>query len=195
MPKLLRAASLATVMGASVLLASATATLAAPVDPATLTPPPPPGARCFTTGPGRVTCDTVLDLTFANQPDFEAPCGQLYVSGTDFRDGLRFYEDGLIVRRHVTFAINATLSLSPTGDGPTVTLIARAGWWNVWPVPGGNDQDAIQISTGLDVKVIGPGIGAEFQIAGRFKPDESHTGSFTAFSDESLAAICAALGA
>ena len=192
MLRTLRTACLAAVTAAS-LLAGASTALAAEVDPSTLTPPPPPGARCHTTGPDRVVCDTTLDFTFENAPDFEAPCGVIYVSGTDFRDGFRFYEDGLMVRRHVTVQVNATMSLSPTGDGATVRLIARGGWWNVWPVPGGSDAEALQVSSGVDIKLIGPGLGAEFQIAGRFDQDGNHTGIFTAFSDEAFAALCEAL--
>ena len=194
MLRTLRSVSLAALTAGSLLIVSASASIAAEVDPGTLTPPPPPDARCFTTGPDRVTCDTVLNFTFENAPDFEGPCGVIYVSGTDFRDGFRFYEDGLIVRRHVTIAVNATLSLSPTGDGPTVKLIARGGWWNVWPVPGGSDEDALQVSSGVDIKMIGPGLGAQFQIAGRFDQEGNHTGIFTAFSDEAFAALCEALG-
>jgi hypothetical protein len=195
MIRMLRAASMAAIVAGSLLLAGASTTFATAVDPGTLAPPPPPGARCFTTGPGRVTCDTVLNATLENVPDLEIPCGLLYVSGTDFRDGFRFYENGLMVRRHVTFTFNGTWSLSPTGQGPSVGLIARGGWWDVWPVPGGSDEDAVQISaSGLDVKAIGPGLNAQFQIAGRFDENGDHTGIFTAFSDESLAALCDALG-
>lgn len=193
MPRLLRAASLASVLAGSILVAGTSATLAAEVDPSTLTPPPPPGARCFTTGPDRVTCDTALNFTLENEPDFELPCGLLYISGTDFRDGLRFYEDGLLVRRHVTFAVNGMWSLSPTGEGPTLRLIARGSSWEVWAVPGGDAS--IETATGVDVKAIGPGLGADFQISGRFDPEGNHTGIFTAFSDASLEALCDALAA
>jgi hypothetical protein len=194
MLKLLRHALVASVLASSVLVMGAGVTLGASVDPASLTPVPPAGARCFTTGPGRVTCDTVLNFTFANQPDFELPCGLLYVTGTDFRDGFRFYENGLMVRRHVTFAVNATWSLSPTGDGPRVKLIARGSFWDVFPVPGVEESE-VETDTGLDVKASSPGLGAAFESAGRFEPDGDHTGIFTAFSDESLAALCEALGA
>ena len=83
----LRSLCLAFLTVGSLLLATASSTLAAEVDPSTLTPPPPPGARCHTTGPDQVVCDTVLNETFENVPDFEAPCGMVYVSGTDFREG------------------------------------------------------------------------------------------------------------
>ena len=99
-----------------------------------------------------------------------------------------------MVRRHVTVELDATWSLSPTGDGPTVTLIGRSQFWSVWPVPGGDDDDALVTASGLDLKAKGPGLGADFQIAGRFNPDGDHTGIFTAFSDESLLALCDALG-
>ena len=118
LPRALVFLSVATV--ASLLLAGASATLAGSVDPSTLQPVPPPGARCHTAG-NQVICDTVLNSTLENQPDFELPCGVLYLTGTDFRDGLRFYQDGKIVRRHVTGALNVTGTLSPTGDGSTIT--------------------------------------------------------------------------
>ena len=193
MIRMLRAASVAAVVAGSLLLAGASSTLAAAVDPNSLTPPPPPGARCFTTGPGRVTCDTVLNFALENVPDFEIPCGMLYVTGTDFRDGFRFYEDGLLVRRHVTAHFDATWSLSPIGDGPSVSLIARLSWQEVWPVPGEDNEGVLVASTGVDIKAISPGLGADFQISGRTIADETHTGIFTAFSDESLAALCGAL--
>jgi hypothetical protein len=193
MIRMLRAASIAAIVAGSLLLAGASTTLAAAVDPGTLTPPPPPGARCFTTGPSRVICDTFLNLDVVNQPDFETPCGLLYVTGTDERDGTRYYEDGLLVRRHITFDINVSWSLSPTGSGPTLKLIGHVGEWSVWPVPGVEGNEIVTFS-GLDAKAIGPGLGTGFQIAGRWDPDGSHTGLFAAFSDESMAAICAALG-
>jgi hypothetical protein len=192
MSKLLRHALLASALAGSILPIGAAGTLAASVDPSTLTPPPPPGARCFSTGPGRVTCDTFLNLDVVNQPDLETPCGLLYVTGTDERDGTRFYQDGLLVRRHIMFNINVSWSLSPTGAGPTLKLIGHVGEWNVLQVPG-VEESAIVTFTGLDAKAIGPGLGTGFQIAGRWDPDGSHTGLFAAFSDESMAAICAAL--
>ena len=177
---------------AGLLLATVPASLAGSVDPSTLTPPPPPGARCHTAG-GQVVCDTVLNFDLENQPDFELPCGTLYLTGTDYRDGFRFYVDGLIVRRHVTGALNVTGSLSPTGDGPTIRLIARWNIWSVWPIPGGGDDDAVAIERGLSLKAIGPGIDSDFAIAGQFDAEGNHTGLFTAFSDESIVALCEAL--
>jgi hypothetical protein len=179
---------------AGLLLATVPASLAGSVDPSTLEPPPPPGARCHTAGQ-QIICDTVLNFDLENQPDFELPCGTLYLTGTDYRDGFRFYVDGKIVRRHVTGALNVTGSLSPTGDGPTIRLIARWNIWSVWPIPGGGDDDAVAIERGLSLRAIGPGLDSDFAIAGQFDPFGNHTGLFTAFSDESMVALCEALEA
>jgi len=179
-------------LGAGLLLATVPAALAWSVDPSTLTPPPPPGARCHTAG-GQIICDTVLNFDLVNQPDMELPCGTLYLTGTDYRDGFRFYVDGKMVRRHVQGALNVTGTLSPTGGGPTIRLIAHWNWWAVWPIPGGGDEDAVQDEFGLSLKALGPGLGAGFQIAGQFDPAGNHKGLFTAFSDESIVALCEAL--
>ena len=181
-------------MGAGLLLVTAPASLAGSVDPSTLQPPPPPGARCHTAG-NQVICDTILNFDLENQPDFDLPCGTLYLTGTDYREGFRFYVDGKIVRRHVTGAFNVTGSLSPTGDAPTITLIARWNIWSVWPIPGGGDDDAVAIERGLSLRAIGPGLGSDFHISGQFDSFGNHTGLFTAFSDESMDALCEALDA
>ena len=157
-------------MGAGLLLAAAPASLAGSVDPSTLQPPPPPGAKCHTAG-NQIICDTILNFDLENQPDFDLPCGTLYLTGTDYREGFRFYVDGKIVRRHVTGAFNVTGSLSPTGDGPTIRLIARWNIWSVWPIPGGGDDDAIAIERGLSLRAIGPGLGSDFHISGQFDAD------------------------
>ena len=181
-------------MAAGMLLAAAPASLAGSVDPSTLQPPPPPGAKCHTAG-NQIICDTILNFDLVNQPDFDLPCGTLYLTGTDYRDGFRFYVDNKIVRRHVTSTVNLIGSLSPTGAGPTIRLIGHLNWWSVWPVPGGGDEDAVQVERGLSLKAIGPGLGSDFQISGQFDPDGNHNGLFTAFSDESMDALCEALDA
>ena len=45
----------------------------------------------------------------------------------DVRHGLRFYENGLLVRRHVTApgGVSGFISLSPTGEGPRVEVVSR----------------------------------------------------------------------
>jgi hypothetical protein len=164
------------------------------VDPSTLQPPPPPGARCHSAG-NQVICDTTLNFEIISEPAFDAPCGTLYMTGTDLRDGTRWYTDGLITHRHVVGALNATLSLSPTGEGPTIRATGHWNWWSVWAVPGGNDDDAVTTESGLDLRLSGPGLGSGFHISGRFLPDGTTHVLFTAFTDEAFAAVCAALGA
>ena len=46
----------------------------------------------------------------------------------------------------------------------------------------------------MSLKAIGPGLGSDFQISGRFDPEGNHTGIFTAFSDEAMDLLCVALG-
>src|SRR5262245_45234144 len=57
-------------------------------DNSELQPPPPPGAVCRPDGPF-VICDTFLDLTFVNEPIFGLPCGTVYETSIDNRDGTR----------------------------------------------------------------------------------------------------------
>ena len=76
---------------------------------------------------------------------------------------------------------------------PSLERLARMNWWAVWPVPGGGDDDAVQDEYGLSLRAIGPGLGADFHISGHFDPFGNHTGLFTAFSDESMVALCEAL--
>ena len=73
------------------------------VDPSTLQPPPPPDARCDPAGL-YVIGHTVIDFSVEAGPvtDFGLPCGTVYFTATDVRHGLRLYENGLLVRRHVT---------------------------------------------------------------------------------------------
>src|SRR5215207_11468731 len=90
------------------------------IDPSTLQPPPPPDARCDPTGL-YVICHTEIDFSVEAEPvtDLGLPCGTVYFTATDVRRGLRFYENGLLVRRHVTApaGVSGFISLSPTGEG------------------------------------------------------------------------------
>jgi hypothetical protein len=181
------------IAAASLFLGTAGGAAAASVDPSTLTPAPPADARCHTAGI-QVICDTVLNFFPENEPAFDAPCGILYFTGTDLRNGFRYYSDGLMTRRHVTAQLNGTLSLSPTGDGPTVTYTSHLNWWAYWPVPGAPD-DGVQTTHGVDIKISGPGLGSGFMFAGNFLPDGTAHGHLTAFSDDAFARLCAALGA
>jgi hypothetical protein len=176
------------------LLAAATTTLAAGVDPSSLTPPPPPDASCHGSGT-QVICDTVLNLDSVNEPAFDLPCGTAYFTGTDYRDGTRFYDsDGLLTRRHVTGQVAGTISLSPTGAGPTLKLTGHLNWWAYWPVPG-SAGDGIQTNHGVDIKIGGPGLGSAFHLSGNFQPDGTMVGRATAWTDAGFAAVCAAFEA
>jgi hypothetical protein len=177
---------------ASLVLAGASVAAAGSVDPSTLQPPPPPGSRCFEAG-NQVICDTVLNFYPVNEPAIDAPCGTLYLTGTDLRNGFRYYTDGLITHRHVTGALNGTLTLSSTGEGPYLKISGHWNWWSVWAVPGGDDEDSVTTESGLELRVSGPGIGSGFQIAGHFLPEGTAHGLITAFSDESMALLCEAL--
>ena len=183
---------LSSLIAASLLLGSASVTAARSVDPSTLQPPPPADARCHSAG-NQVICDTVLNSFPVNEAAFDAECGTLYFTGTDLRNGFRFYTDGKMTRRHVTAHLDGVLTLSPTGAGPYLRMTGRLNWWAYWPVPGTAD-DGIQTNHGIDIRISGPGIGAGFMIAGNFQPDGTTHGIFTAFSDESFDLLCAALG-
>jgi len=186
----LRLATVASAAG--LLLASATTTLAGSVDPSTLTPPPPPDARCHSAG-NQTICDTILDFDMENEPAFDLPCGTVYITGTDYRNGTRFYNsDGLLVRRHVTDQIDTVISLSSDGSGPTLSLTGHLNWWGEWTVPG-SDGDGIQTNHGVDTKISGPGLGSGFHLSGNFSPDGTMVGRGTAWTDEAMDLVCGAL--
>src|SRR5829696_10088160 len=86
------------------------------VDPDTLTPPPPPGAECKDTG-NYIICHYSLDDSWANQPDSMLSCGRAYSTGSAHSEGIRWYSDGLLVKRFVRVTDAGTWSLSPTGEG------------------------------------------------------------------------------
>src|SRR5215217_2212646 len=128
------------------------------VDPSTLQPPPPPDARCDPTGL-YVICHTVIDFSVDAEPvtDLGLPCGTVYFTVTDVRHGLRFYENGLLVRRHVTTPGGALgfASLSATGERPRVELVGHLNWWSTFRVPGDVDSESTT-SHGLDVRLKSP---------------------------------------
>jgi hypothetical protein len=166
------------------------------VDPSTLQPPPPPDARCDPTG-RYVVCHTVVDFSVEAEPitDFGLPCGTIYITATDVRHGLRFYENGLLVRRHVTApgGVSGFMSLSPTGQGPRLELTGHLNWWSTFSVPGEEDTEATT-ARGLDIRLKAPGGGIIAIIAGRTDPEGSHSGVARFVDDSAIAeAICAAL--
>jgi hypothetical protein len=165
-----------------------------PIDPSVLQPPPPPGAICRADGP-YVICDTFLDSSSQNAPVFDLPCGTVYETSADHRDGTRWYVDNLLVKRRVVAHLTGTWSLSPSGEGPTVAVEGSWNWWIRLAVPG--DESTGELTAhGTDLRVSGPGLGGVVHDAGITYPDETHHG-ITRFFDtpEAAAALCTALGA
>jgi hypothetical protein len=164
-----------------------------PVDPELLTPPPPPGATCSDDG-RLVICATTFNGSATNEMAFELSCGQVYVTSTDVRVGRRWYEEGLLVRRHVVQNAFGTWSLSPTGDGPLVSFVAKATLGEVYPVPG-DESSQVGHTRGTDLLARSADGGVLAHVSGR-STDEGFTGLFRIPEDPALdAAICAALGA
>ena len=183
---------------ASALAVTAPAASAAPpsVDPSTLQPPPPSDARCDPTG-RYVICHTVVDFSVEADPvtDLGLPCGTIYFTATDVRHGLRFYENGLLVRRHVTApgGVSGFNSLSPTGEGPRVEVVGHLNWWSTFSVPGDEDTESTT-SHGLEIRLRSPDGEIIAIIAGRTDPEGDHTGVARFVEDPAIAeAICAAL--
>ena len=166
------------------------------VDPATLQPPPPPDARCDPTG-RYVICHTVIDFSVEAEAitDLGLPCGTIYITATDVRHGLRFYENGLLVRRHVTApgGVSGFISLSATGEGPRVEVVGHLNWWSTFSVPGDEDSESTT-AHGLDIRLKSPDGGIIAIIAGRTDPEGAHSGVARFVDDPAIAdSICAAL--
>lgn len=111
------------------------------VDPALVQPALNPNFApwsCFETGSG-ITCQGSYHAEYTNEA-FGLECdGQpVYITGSGDERMTRWHtEDGLATKTSVHLSYPAdTFSLSPTGDGPTVTV---RGHWNrhyTYPVPG-----------------------------------------------------------
>jgi len=170
------------------------------VDPNTLTPPPVPGTTCTANG-AQVLCTLTLDVSFTNEPWFELPCGVVYATGRDVREARRWYEDGLLVRRHVHEDAEATWTLSATGAGPLVSVITHTNWGEVYTVPG-DLSSAVGHQEGTDLLVRSPGGGVVWQISGQTHGEERFTGHFLVdepppipITSPAVGDLCAALGA
>ena len=181
-------------MAGTLLVGSAgTVSAGSPVDPALLTPPPPPGATCSNDG-RFVICATTFNGSATNELAFELTCGPVYVTSTDVRVGRRWYEDGLLVRRHVVQNASGTWSLSPTGEGPLVSFIAHATWGEVYLIPG-DESSQVGHQRGNDLLARSATGGVLAHVSGR-STDEGFTGLFHLPEDPARdAAVCAALGA
>lgn len=166
------------------------------VDPASLQPPPPPGADCSANG-RQVICHTGLVFDPLNEPVFELPCGMFYESGHDVRRGIRWYVDGRLTTRFVSGDFDGTWSLSPTGGGPVVSVSSHATWRNV-DIDADADEETWPTSFhGNGFRASAPGYGVIIHIAGLDSPDGTHhgVGSDALFEDpEVQAELCAAMG-
>jgi hypothetical protein len=189
-------AAIGAVAGGVLISMSAPAAAGPTVDPSTLEPAPPPGAVCRADGPW-VICQTTFLLDLVNEPiaDFDLPCGTLYETIYDLREGIRWYLDGKLVKRFVSQNAEGTWSLSPTGAGPAVTVALHANWRNEYAVPG-DESSGPQTFHGSGFTIRAPGVGVIAHIAGLDLPDEPHRGVFRITDDPQVAAaLCAALTA
>jgi hypothetical protein len=162
------------------------------VDPATLDPPPPPGATC-TLGGQWTICDTTFDASHPTEAAFDLPCGVVYETLTDLRRGIRWYADGKLVKRFVSQDGAGTWSLSATGSGPTAMVALQANWRDEYAVPG-DESSASTTVHGNDVVVRAPASGAIAHIAGIDPPDGTHHGVVRFIDNPEVAdELCGAL--
>ena len=163
-----------------------------PIDPTTLVPEPPPGAECHAAG-NQVICDTQVDESILTPLAIDVlPCGTLYETNSDVRQGTRWYNaDGRLVERHVTQQLRGTWSLSPDMSGPIVEITAHANWRDHLAIPGDFESNSGSIQGSL-FTVSAPGHGAIVHTAGRESP-AGFTGRFDDFDDAAIAEICTAL--
>src|SRR3954451_21034473 len=151
-------------------LVLAASAFAGGVDPNTLQPAPP-NATCRDAGQ-QIVCDTFFEDFAVNRPngDFELPCGTVYETSYYRGDGTRWYVDRLAVRLHVAASLVGTLSLSPTGAGPTVRTSAHWSIRNVWTTPGDDSTVSELRSSGSDLSLSAPGFGVIMHSTGPCAP-------------------------
>jgi hypothetical protein len=192
----LAAAGLA-VVGATIALAGP-AVAGEAVDPSTLNPVPPPwlNPQCSHDGDWIICHTTFGGDVFSESIDFGLPCGIVYSTGVDVRNGIRWYdgETRTIVKRFVRQDAEFTFSLSP-GGGPTVHVAIHATWRNP-TIPDPSDVDSSpQIYHGSETWSA-PGYGVIVHVAGLSEPDGTHLGLVRTIDDPAVAAeLCSALGA
>jgi hypothetical protein len=192
----IRAAVIALAMScAGLVLGGAPASAGDLVDPTTLVPEPPPGATCRANG-ASVICHTTFNASIQNEPAFPLSCGLLYETAEDVRRGIRWYVDGRLTRRFVFQTAAGSWSLSPTGDGPSVSWVAHANWQNVNIDADAPEETWPTTLHGVALRVTGPDGQVIFQFSGLERPDGSHSGlgDWAQFeSQEVQSAICDAL--
>ena len=176
---------------------AAFATTGKTIDPSALTPDPAlAGAEAVCQADGQwIICHTTLTIQSVNQPLVGFPCGTVYETSIDTREGIRWYNagDSVIVKRRVTQRLEGTWSLSSDGAGPTVILEASSNWYDSrYADP--NDLDSGTRASHGEFTLRAPGYGTIAHIAGVDTPDGSHHGVFLLPEDPAVAAeLCAAL--
>jgi hypothetical protein len=141
-----------------------------PVDPETLTPPPPPGATCQAVGHTTVICHTTTSSPASGDALFDIACGTIYQWGSDDRYGIRWYEHGLITRRFYRGELDGTWSLTPDGSGLSIAITGNWTNWSIWAVPGDNDT-VVQTDYGLEFHATVAGSGGSLLLAGQIEFD------------------------
>lgn len=157
------------------------AVLAAPkiVNPNTLTPTPPPDTHpvCKQTG-HYVICHTWTDERI-DEPEFKLSCGTgvrtVYLTSLAHRKGIRWYSDGLLVKRFGRENFQGVLSFSPTGAEPNVRVFDHINWVDYYAIPGDEDS-AITTVHGNEMTMLLRGAGGIPHIAGIDLPDGTHHG-------------------
>jgi len=180
---------------AGLVLGGAPASAGDLVDPTSLVPEPPPGATCRANG-ASVICHTTFNSSVQNEPAFPLPCGLVYETADDVRRGIRWYVDGRLTRRFVFQDASGSWSLSPTGEGPSVTWVAHANWQNVNIDADASEETWPTTLHGVAQRVTGPDGQVIFQFSGLERPDGSHGGLgdwAQLESPEVQSAICNAL--
>ncbi len=160
-----------------------------PVDPATLTPPPPPGATCQAVGGSTVICHTAISFPTEGEALFDIRCGTVYQTATDDRVGTRWYTDGLLAKRFFRGALDGTWSLTPDASGPVIEITGNWTATASWTVPG-DDDTLVQTEHGLEFHGTAKGLGASLILAGKIDPDGTLHGVNTV--DEPIGEISAA---
>jgi hypothetical protein len=187
---------IAALLGAVLIWMAAPAGAGPIVGPTALQPEPPPGAVCRADGSWTI-CQTTFDASHVNEPFpyLDLPCGTVYETVEDVRQGIRWYLDGRLVKRFVSQNAEGTWSLSPTGAGPTVTIELHASWRDEYAVPG-DESSASTTSHGSGFLVRASGFGVIAHIAGLDLPEGTHRGALRLVDDPQEAErLCAALTA
>ena len=194
--KMLRVLIAATVFaGVAIISTAMPASAGSSVDPETLIPVPPPGASCDLDG-NQIICHTTFVESDENNGFADLPCGTLYETATSNRWGIRTYHtsDRKLVTRRVFEDLSGFWSLSPTGEGPVVSISAHDGWVDQYTIPG--DEDSASETFHGEFKAQLPGSGAAVHGAGIDLVDGTHHGVSRWIEDQLGAeAVCEALQA